>query len=134
MHIIFALNLLLLAGDQLVAGFAGALFPRQARHLYHWMFGAVLPDDPVLDLLLRPWGALGFFAGLVTLLPLYDSTRYRAVLAGLATLLFLRLYIRLRFARSASETIRLAQRRNALHVGLILTSLLLTVWQFLTTL
>src|ERR1700676_3730371 len=94
-HAVAYLNLVVLAADHLITGLAGVLFPKRAAGLYQRLFGARFPADSPVTAILRPWGALGVFAGLTGLLPVYDSVRYRAVLFALLLLVVLRIFIRL---------------------------------------
>src|SRR5271163_2686976 len=62
-HFVAYLNLAVLAADHLTTGLAGVLFPKRAAGLYQRLFGARFPADSPMTAVLRPWGALGVFAG-----------------------------------------------------------------------
>src|SRR3989344_537716 len=101
---IFAVNLLLLASDHLYTGFLALFFPQKAVRIYRKLFGAELPETKEYLIILRPWGALGIFAGLAGLLPILDPQKYKLILLCLAILLLTRIIYRLKFQREATES------------------------------
>ena len=119
-HAIANLNLLVLAADHLTTGLAGVFFPKRSAGLYQRLFGARLPVDSSVVAVLSPWGALGVFAGLTGLLPLYDPIRYRAILYALLLLLALRIFIRLSYDSATLQFFGLTSKRNYVHVYLVL--------------
>jgi hypothetical protein len=118
-HAIAYLNLLILSADHVTTGLAGVLSPKRAIGLYGRLFGAHFPADSPIVAVLRPWGALGVFAGLTGLLPLYDSVRYRAILIALLILVSLRIFIRLSYDSATLEFFGLSRARNYFHVYLV---------------
>src|SRR5918911_3844285 len=118
-HLLAILNLAILALDHLITGLAGVLFPDRAAGLYQRLFGASFPPGSPATAVLRPWGALGVFAGVVGCLPIYDYVRYRAILFALLLLLGLRLFIRSTFTASAREHFGLSANRNCFHIYLV---------------
>lgn len=78
-----------------------------------------MPQDSPLIAVLRPWGALGIFAGISGLLALYDPIRYRGILYALIALLVLRIFIRASYDAVTREVFRLSQRRNYFHLYLV---------------
>jgi hypothetical protein len=118
-HFLANLNLAILALDHLVTGLAGVLFPERAAGLYSRLFGARFPAGSPVTAVLRPWGALGVFAGIVGLLPIRDPVRYRPILLALLLLLGLRLFIRSTFTSDTLEHFGLSPARNYFHVYLI---------------
>ena len=119
-HTMADLNLIVLALDHLITGLAGVFFPKRSGGLYQRLFGAHFPvESPVVDVL-RPWGALGVYAGLTGLLPLYDPVRYRAILYGLLLLLTLRVFIRLSYNFATLQFFGLSRKRNSVHTYLVL--------------
>lgn len=118
-HPVAYLNLIVLAADHLVTGLAGVLFPKRAVGLYQHMFGARFPADSPMVAVLRPWGALGVFAGVAGLLPVYDPARYRAVLFALLLLVALRVFIRLGYDLATLQFFGLSRARNFFHVYLV---------------
>ncbi len=119
-HAIAYLNLVVLAADHLTTGLAGVLFPKRAAGLYQRLFGARLPADSGLIAVLRPWGALGVFAGLTGLLPVYDPVRYRAILFALLLLAALRVLIRLSYDSATLQLFGLSRARNSFHLYLVI--------------
>jgi hypothetical protein len=118
-HAVAYLNLVVLAADHLSTGLAGVLFPKRATGLYQRLFGARFPTDSPLTAILRPWGALGVFAGLTGLLPVYDPIRYRAVLFSLLLLVVLRIFIRLSYDSATLQFFGLSRARNFFHLYLV---------------
>ena len=118
-HALANLNLVVLAADHLTTGLAGVLFPKRAAGLYQRLFGARFPADSPLAAILRPWGALGVFAGLTGLLPVYDPVRYRAVLFALLFLVVLRIFIRLNYDSATLQFFGLSRARNYFHLYLV---------------
>jgi hypothetical protein len=119
-HAIANLNLLVLAADHLTTGLAGVFFPKLSAGLYQRLFGARFPVDSPVVAVLRPWGALGVFAGLAGLLPLYDPVRYRAILYALLVLVVLRVFIRLSYDSVILQFFGLSSKRNSFHIYLVL--------------
>jgi hypothetical protein len=118
-HALANLNLIVLAADHIITGLAGVLFPKRAAGLYRRLFGASFPADSPLIAALRPWGALGVFAGLAGLLPVYDPVRYRAILFALIFLVVLRIFIRLSYDEATLQFFNLSRARNYFHVYLV---------------
>jgi len=118
-HALANLNLVVLAADHLTTGLAGVLFPKRAAGLYQRLFGARFPADSPLIAILRPWGALGVFAGLTGLLPVYDPVHYRAVLFALLFLVVLRIFIRLNYDSATLQFFGLSRARNYFHLYLV---------------
>jgi hypothetical protein len=119
-HSIADVNLLVLALDHLVTGLAGVFFPKRSVGLYQRLFGARFPVESPMVAVFRPWGALGVYAALTGLLPLYDPVRYRAILYGLLLLLTLRVFIRLSYNVAALQFFGLSRQRNSAHTFLVL--------------
>ena len=118
-HVLAYINLVVLAADHLITGLAGVLVPQRAGGLYQRLFGARFPADTPLSAILRPWGALGVFAGITGLLPVYDPFRYRAVLFMLLFLVVLRIFIRLSYDSATLQFFGLSRARNYFHVYLV---------------
>lgn len=124
---IWTANLVLLTADHLVTGFMGIVWPSKALSLYRRIFGVQMPSSPEMLLVLRPWGALGVFAGLATLFPIVDPVRYKGILVALLVLLVFRMVIRRSMKGEAGQLFQLSRARNAYHLSLILLSALLIV-------
>jgi len=119
-HTLATINLLGLAADHFTTSVAGILVPEKAARLYERMFGARMPLTPELIAILKPWGALGIFAAIVGVLPIFDPERYRGVLYALLVLLGLRVGIRMWNASSAERHFNVSRGRNFFHIGVIL--------------
>ena len=119
-HTIAYLNLLVLAIDHLDTGVAAVFFATRSAGLYRRLFGARFPVDSPLGAVLRPWGALGVYAGLTGLLPLYDLARYHLILYALLFLISLRVFIRLSYDSAALQSFGLSPKRNYVHAYLVL--------------
>lgn len=126
---LFILNLSLLTLDHLASGIIGILTPHKAIKFYKTIFGITIPERKEYIALLKPWCALGIFAGVVTLFPLYDPERYRGVLISLCILLFIRIGIRLRYRSIAETDFLLDRKRNMTHVAFIAISAFLMIAQ-----
>ena len=130
-HVLATANLVLLAADHFVTSFTGIFFPRKAARLYERMFGAQMPLTPELIAVLKPWGALGIFAALAGLLPVFDPVRYRGILYALLVLLALRVVIRLWNTASAQKHFNVSPGRNLFHIGVILSCAAMIAGQLL---
>jgi hypothetical protein len=132
MNFIFALNLILLSMDHIFTGGLALFFPRKAIKIYTKIFGAEIPETKEYMIILKPWGALGIFAGLVGILPIIDPQRYELILVALVALLFMRLIYRLRFQKDSKEFLQLSGKRNLFHVGLIIVCAAIIVVEIFT--
>ncbi len=135
MHVaetLFFVNLLVLIMDHVVCGFMGIWFPRSALTMYGKLFGIAIPPTQANIVLLKPWGALGLFAGIVTIPALLQPQRYVGVLFALAALLTIRLTVRCSNLGSAQRLFSLSRRRNWLHIGLIALCLVIIICQIVT--
>jgi hypothetical protein len=131
LNFLFNLNLIILAIDHFVTGGSAFLYPERAIKMYKIIFGAELPPNDEYMAIIKPWGALGVFAGYIGLLPLIDPVKFRAILYGLLILLLVRIYIRLSNTKRAEKYFRLSVKRNLFHVFLIATSALMVMLQIL---
>jgi len=130
-HILANLNLLVLALDHLVTGLAGVFFAKRSATLYRRLFGAHFPVDSPVVVVLRPWGALGVFAGITGLLPIYDPILFRPILYALLILLTLRVFIRLSYDSETLQFFELSPRRNYFHVYLVVQCAALILMQLM---
>ena len=128
---IFALNLILLATDHLFTGMLAMFFPKRAAKTYAKLFGAEIPETKEYLVILKPWGALGIFTGLVGLLPVFDPKKYILILGALTVLLLMRLVYRLRFQKDVTSSLKLSPKRNVFHVGLILVFVSIIIAQII---
>lgn len=119
-HVLWTVNLLVLTLDHFLTGLMAMLSPRKAIAIYDRLFGVQFSASPELLLVMRPWGALATFAGLVTLFPILDPVRYKGILAALLALLCIRLVIRASLGAAANKVVLLSNTRNRFHLFLIL--------------
>lgn len=120
LELLFNLNLILLSMDHLYTGTLAMFFPKEAVKVCTKIFGVEIPETKEYFLILKPWGALGIFAGLVGLFPIFDPKKYVWILGALVVLLMLRLIYRMKFQKEAALFLKLSRERNLFHVGLIL--------------
>lgn len=120
LELLFSLNLILLSADHLFTGALAMFFPKRAVKTYAKLFGAEIPETKEYLVILKPWGALGIFAGLVGLLPVFDPKKYIFILGALVVLLMMRLIYRLKFQKDATSSLKLSPKRNLFHICLIL--------------
>jgi hypothetical protein len=121
-----------LALDHLVTGLAGVFLPKRSAGFYRQLFGAQIPQDSPLTAVLRPWGALGVFAGVAGLLPLSNPFRYRAILYALVLLLSLRVFTRLSYDAATLAFFQLTAKRNYFHVYLVAQCALIIALQLVS--
>lgn len=126
---IFTLNLALLALDHFYTGLLALLFPLKAVKVYSRLFGVQIPATNEYFAILKPWGALGIFAGIIGLLPIFDPDKYVLIIVALVLLLAMRLFYRLKFQKDTEKFLKLSRGRNLRHVGLILVSMFIMVAQ-----
>lgn len=131
LKIVFDLNLILLALDHLVTGSYGLFFPIKAIRMYKHLYGAEIPETREYFIILKPWGALGIFAGLVGLLPVLDPQKYFLILIALVILLVMRLIYRLALQKETEKHLKLSKKSNLRSIGLIVTCGLVIVLQII---
>lgn len=131
MEIIYSINLIIIAADHLITGTLALFFPQHAIALCKRIFGILIPEKPEYFVILKPWGALGIFAGLSGLLPLYDSGRYEYVLLFLGILLGIRIYVRLSSSKISQLYFGVSNTRNVFHVIIIIISAAILMAQFI---
>ena len=129
---IFNLNLIILALDHLITGGLALFFPVAAIKFYRIIFGASVPFTTGHLFILKPWGALGIFAALVGILPIFDPIRYEKILWALVLLLIFRIFIRLQNNKNAEIYLNICIWRNIFHIGLIALCALVIIIQITT--
>lgn len=100
----------------LFTGIVSMFFPDFAMNFYRWFYRCEPADRADLFLILKPWGALAAFAGVVGLFAAVDPTRYQGVIIGLILLLLFRIYYRLAFARRLEQHANITPRRNLVSI------------------
>lgn len=131
LEIIFTINLFLLALDHFYTGVLALFFPDKAVKVYSELFGAQIPATREYFAILKPWGALGVFAGLVGLLPIFNPEKFVLVIAAFVLLLAMRLFYRIKFQKETEKFLRLSRKRNLWHVGLIVVCASVMIVQIL---
>lgn len=129
LKLIFTLNLALLALDHFYTGILALFFPLKAVRVYSRLFGVQIPATSEYFAILKPWGALGTFAGIVGLLPIFDPDKYVLVIVALVLLLVMRLFYRLKFQKESEKFLKLSRGRNSRHVWLILVCMFIMIAQ-----
>lgn len=123
---------MILSLDHLITGGMALFFPKLAIKAYAKIFGAQLPETKEYTVILKPWGALGVFAGLIGILPILNPERYVGILYCFITLLCMRLYYRLKFQSDTQNFLSLSKKRNGKHVFLIVLCVLVITLQIYT--
>lgn len=113
--IFFTLTIIGLSLDHLITGVTALFFPNQAIKLTKSLFGFTAKDDDFYKLIMKPWGALGIFAGLVGLIPIIHPEIHAPITVCLIILLLLRVNYRLTFAYSLS----IPKKKNQINLALI---------------
>lgn len=132
LKILFDLNLILLALDHLTTGAYGLFFPVKAIRMYRHLYGAEIPETREYFIILKPWGALGIFAGLVGLLPVVDPQKYFFILVALVILLCMRLVYRFTLQKETQAHLKLSKKSNLKSIGLIVICALVILIQIFT--
>lgn len=129
---IFSLNLILLALDHFITGGLALFFPVVAINFYKIIFGANIPPTDGYLFILKPWGALGIFAGMIGILPILDPVKYEKILWALFLLLIFRVFIRSGNSRKAEIYLNISKSRNRFHIGLIILCASIIMIEILT--
>lgn len=133
LKILFNLNLILLALDHLTTGAYGLFFPVKAIRMYKKLYGAEIPETREYFIILKPWGALGIFAGLVGLLPVVDPQKYFLILFALLILLGMRLIYRLKLQKESEQFLKLSKKSNLRSIGLIIVCAFVVIIQVIVS-
>jgi len=129
---IFNLNLIILALDHLITGGLALFFPVAAIKFYRIIFGVNVPFTTGHLFILKPWGALGVFAAVVGVLPIFDPVRYEKILWALVLLLIFRIFIRSQNNKNAEIYLNISIWRNIFHIGLIVLCASIIIIQIIT--
>lgn len=103
-------------------------FPNFAMSFYKSLYGYDPIERKHLVLILKPWGSLATFAGIVGLFAARDPKRYVGVVLGLALLLLLRIYYRLRFENGLLSVGGIPPHRNRVSVGILFIGAFILSW------
>ncbi len=126
-HIIFLINMMMLAMDHFITGSLALFFPEKLIKISKIFFGATIPATNEYRAILKPWGALGIFASIVGVIVMIDPQKYKLLLIAFIVLLINRIYYRVKFVREANAYFRISRKRNFIHIFLIVTSLVVVV-------
>ena len=100
-------------------GVISMFFPNFAFYFYKKFYGCDPLSKDMLVIVLKPWGALSIFAGIMGLFAVYDPERYIGVIVSLVLLLFLRIYYRLFFEKDLYSKGKISPLRNRINVSLL---------------
>lgn len=109
----------ILSGYHIVTGIVSMFFPEFAMEFYKKLYHCEPLKRDDLFLIMKPWGALAAFAGIVGCYAASDPVRYEGVIRGLILLLVFRIYYRLAFARELGQHANIPRGRNLISVAMI---------------
>lgn len=96
------------------------LAPNAAMRFYANVYGCDPVERRHLLLILRPWGALAVFAGIVGLNGVWQPVTRPLIELGLVVLLLMRVGYRVGLRRELRDISRIAPHRNAISIGILL--------------
>lgn len=127
------LVLLVFSLYHLVTGVVSVCFPEFSEVFYQKLYHFHPTMTEQYKLVLKPWGALAFFAGVAGLYAVSDPQRYRGVIVGILILLVTRVGYRSLCADQLVEVFQLDKVRNGINSGLIAAEVVLfSVWLWRT--
>jgi hypothetical protein len=127
------LVLVVFSAYHLVTGVVSVCFPEFSEVFYQKLYHFYPTMTEQYKLVLKPWGALAFFAGVMGFYAVWDPYRYRGVLVALVILLVTRVGYRSAFADELVEVFQIDKPRNAINTGLIAAEVVLfSVWLWRT--
>jgi hypothetical protein len=119
----------MLSGYHIFTGIVSMFFPEFAMGFYKKLYRCEPLKRADLFLIMKPWGALAAFAGIVGCYAASDPVRYEGVIWALILLLVFRIYYRLVFARELELHANIPRRRNLISVAMIAAGVvILGVW------
>lgn len=131
--VVVRLVLAVLSAYHLVTGVVSVCFPEFSEVFYQKLYHFHPTMTEQYKLVLKPWGALAFFAGVMGFYACWDPYRYRGVLVGLLILLATRVGYRTLFADELVEVFQIDKPRNAINSGMIAAEVVLfSVWLWRT--
>lgn len=121
--------LALLSLYHVVTGVLSFAFPRAAMRFYKRIYGCDPEERRQLMIVMKPWGALAFFAGLCGGFAAVDPARYRGVVVALVVLLILRVVFRVACRSELAAVGRIAPIRNGISIAAIMVGVvILSSW------
>jgi len=104
-----------LSAYHVVTGVVSVGFPRFSERFYQALYHFHPQMTEQYTLVLKPWGALALFAGVVGGFAAWDPERYPGVVLAVAGLLALRVGYRTVFAADMTRVFRVDRRRNTVN-------------------
>ena len=132
LEVLFYLCFVGLTFDHLVTGFVAVYFIARAKSSFKHLYGIDIPKNEFVTMLLKPWGTLGFFAGLVGVLVLLELETYKHFLLLLIILLLMRFSYRVKYVWQGMKVLKLSPQRNWLHVSIIVLCIIVFAWKYLS--
>ena len=127
------LVLLVFSAYHLVTGVVSVCFPEFSEVFYQKLYHFYPAMTDQYQLVLKPWGALAFFAGVMGFYAVFDPYRYRGVIVAILILLVTRVGYRTLFADELEDVFKMDKARNAANTGLIAAEVVLfSVWLWRT--
>lgn len=117
----------------LVTGVVSVCFPEFSLAFYRALYHFHPQATEQYFMILKPWGALAFCAGVVGLFACHDPRRYRGVVLALAVLLTIRCGYRTLFADDMARVFLIDGARNFANTAIIACEVaLLSIWLWRT--
>lgn len=121
--------LALLSLYHVVTGVLSFAFPRVAMLFYKRIYGCDPEERRQLMIVMKPWGALAFFAGLCGGFASVDPVRYHGVVVALVGLLILRVVFRVACRSELAVVGRISPLRNGISIAAIMVGVvILSIW------
>ena len=125
--------LVFLSGYHVFTGVVSMFFPGFAMSFYKRLYGCDPVEREQLEIVLKPWGALAIFAGVVGLAAAAAPDDYAGVIWALVGLLALRVYYRARFGAQLLAVGRVPTRRNRANIAMLIAGMvILVIWRLST--
>lgn len=127
--VIVQIYLLILSSYHIFTGIVSYEFPQFALKFYKKLYDTNPVEKKFLLHILKPWGALAFFAGVVGYFPAYDPVKHWGIILGLWLLLAMRVLYRSRFHKDVENLGGVAPHRNVISIMQIVVGVvILGVW------
>lgn len=119
--------LLLLSCYHVVTGVVSVGFPDFSESFYQALYHFHPEMTEQYKLVLRPWGALALFAGVVGLFAFRDPRRYVGVVWSIALLLTMRVVYRTALAEDLWRVFQIDPTRNRINAGIMAVEVIILV-------
>ena len=120
--------LFVLSAYHLWTGSVSYMCPGLAMKFYHRFYDCNPVEQRHLRIILRPWGALALFAGLVGMAAVKEPSRHPAILGSLALLLLLRIGYRIGLRAELREISGIAPHRNWTSIACLAFGAAMLAW------